>query len=110
MTVVELTEYLEVDLVFSRGETPAFRLDFTGTDEATIATWVISCEVRRAMSLDVLADWDVTVDGSSVVFSLDDEVTETLPDHCVYQVRLEIASNNVRKPMGGRLLLRSDAC
>lgn len=109
MSVIELTGYLEADLEFSRGETPAFRLDFDDVDEEDVAGWELSADIRRAPMLEPIADWDVTVEDTSVTFSLTEDVTETLPDNATYAVRLVIG-DSVRLPMGGRLILRSSAC
>jgi hypothetical protein len=109
VTVVELTSYLETDLVFSRGETPAFRLEFTGTTGEEVAGWDLSADIRRTPLSDPIATFDVTVDDTDVTFSLTTDVTDTLPDHTTYAVRLVI-DNSVRLPMGGRLILRSSAC
>ena len=106
MTTVELTAYLDVDLTFSRGESPAFRLDFTGVDAAEVASWVLSAPIRRSSLSEQLDAFDVTVEGTSVTFSLDAESTTVLPDNVGYEVRLQIGES-VRIPMGGRLLLRS---
>ena len=106
MDDVELTAYLPANLIFSRGETPAFRLTFTGVTALEVAEWELSAAIRRAPMLEPIAEWDVAVDGTSVTFSLDDDVTETLPDRASYKVRIGYGENTVRYPMGGRLLLR----
>ena len=111
MAVHELTSYLDADLRFGRGETPAFQLNFTGVTAPEVAAWLISASIRRAAMLEPLADWDVTVEGTEVTFSLGTDVTDTLPDHTGYTVRIETDPTNVHVPMGGRLLLReTDVC
>lgn len=105
MTTVELTAFMEVDLEFSRGESPAFRLEFTGVTAEDVAGWVLTAVIRRHHLAEPIDSWEVTVDGTSVTFSLTADATETLPDHTSYEVRLQIG-DSVRIPMGGRLLLR----
>ena len=104
--VLELSAEREVDLVFGRGETPAFRLTFTSFDEATVAGWDITGEIRRAATLEPFADFDVRRDGNAVTFSLTDTVTEALPAVSQYRIRLAYPPNTVRVPMAGRLTPR----
>lgn len=110
VTVTELSGYLETDLTFSRGETPAFRLAFTGVDAAEIATWDITAPIRRDPRAEPVGAFDVTVDGTDVTFSLPADVSEALPEHTSYTVRLATDPDVVRVPMGGRLLLRTTPC
>ena len=106
MPVVELTAYLDVDLGFSRGETPAFRLEFTDSTPEDVASWVFTAPIRRSPLAAPYGFFDVTVEGTSVTFSLTTAVTETLPDHLSYEVRLANGTS-LDVIMGGRLLLRS---
>lgn len=110
MAVIELTAFQDIDLEFTRGESPAFRLNFTGVDAAEVATWELTGPIRRYATAPPVDSFDVTVEGTSVTFSLTDEATTALPDHVGYQVVLE-HDTSVRIPMGGRLLFReTDVC
>lgn len=110
MTTVELTSHLETDLVFGRGETPVFRLVFTGVTPAEMADWDITGPIRRAPALEPFAGFNVTVDDTAVTFGLDTDVTDDLPDASYYAVRLARGADIVRTPLGGRLLLRVKPC
>jgi hypothetical protein len=110
MAVLELTDWQPLDLVFSRGETPSLRVSFTGVAEATVAGWDITCPVWRSTLTEPLAEFDVTVVGTDVVFTLDDTVTATLPDQTSWAMRIAWGPDTVRLPLGGRLLLRTDDC
>lgn len=105
MATYRLTGYAPVDLSFGRGETPSFRLTFTGVDPADVASWVIDAPIRRAARMTPFAAWDVTVQDTSVLFSLPADVTETLPDGCRYSITITLTDDVVRNPISGDLLV-----
>lgn len=111
MPVYELTPYRDADLTFSRGETPAFRIEFTDLTAEQFAACTFTADVRRAPTLAPIAFWTPVVDPAttSVTFSLTSAASDTLPDQAVYQVRIAYQSS-VRVPMGGRLILRLRSC